>query len=155
MSGWSRARRRSDRGAVGVEAALVLGFFLVPLMLGMLSFGQYFWERQKVSGVNLSQGGATIVGRLTCADLKGRVFALLEGTLDSAGVSLGRPLSLGDLVLDVVRGTTNSIGIDVQVGVTVPLATAIGTFLPDDGALVDAVLLRLDNVQLSGNVMSC
>ncbi len=155
MCGFPRARRRADRGAVGVEAALVLGFFLVPLMLGILAFGQYFWERQKVNGVNLSQGGAGIVGRLTCGDLKNQVLTLLQGTLNNAGVSLGRPLTLDDIVLNVVRGTANSIGIDVELSVHVPIVSTISTFLPDDGALVNAVLLKLDNVQLSGNIVSC
>jgi len=46
----SLRKRLGQRGAVAVEFAFSL-FFLIPLLLGMLDYGYYFWI-----GVNAVQG---------------------------------------------------------------------------------------------------
>lgn len=42
-------RRRDDRGAAAVEFALIFAFVLVPMVLGILQYGWYFYSSQVTS----------------------------------------------------------------------------------------------------------
>jgi len=42
----SKRRRRGESGAAAVEFALIFGFLLVPLVMGLLEYGWYFYTSQ-------------------------------------------------------------------------------------------------------------
>ena len=43
-----RTHPRPDRGAAAVEGALLISFLLIPLLMGVLTYGDYFWRAQRV-----------------------------------------------------------------------------------------------------------
>jgi hypothetical protein len=68
-----RAHRRTQRGAAVVEAALVISFVLIPLLVGVLTFGERLWRAQAVEPYNARVAPTQIVGHFTCAELVDRV----------------------------------------------------------------------------------
>jgi Flp pilus assembly protein TadG len=143
-------RRRAERGAAAVEGALVLGFFVIPMLIGILAYGQYFWQRQKVAGTDLNISTSSVYGLLTCQELSARVVSLVQDAVRNAGfaVDSSTPADQIDVsVLNVVSG----VGADVQVTIHVPVANAVAGLLPlpDDGVLVQELLLRVDNVHIT------
>ncbi len=47
-------RRREERGAAAVEAALIASLLLAPLFSGVLYWGHFFWESQKVRTLDVT-----------------------------------------------------------------------------------------------------
>ena len=138
-----RRRAPSERGAAAVEGALVICFLLIPLVMGILTYGNYFWQRQRVAPVDLEINTASIYGHLTCTQLVSRVTSLVNSTLTNAGVALtGTPL------VDVSVLQRLTLGVDVAVSVELPLVSGVASLvpLPDGGALVEDLVLRLENV---------
>lgn len=59
-----RTRRRGDRGAVAVEAAIVLSLVVIPLMCGIISYGVMLTFRAAMSQA-ASEGARAAVGSST------------------------------------------------------------------------------------------
>jgi len=149
-SGGSRGYAAGERGAAAVEAGLLISFVLVPLLLGVLYYGSYFWRAQHVAAYapRLPQAGVT--GELSCSELVARVKQLVLGGVDDADRALGEHLGLDDVAVDVVR-VLPTVGADVRVSLVVPAVSETLAWLPlpHGGDLVSDVLVRLDNVSVS------
>ena len=147
-----RRGARADDGAAAVEAALVLSFFLVPLLLGVLYWGQYFWKAQAADELSPRIPSGAIVGKFTCDELVARVkdtvVGILPGTTESLGLD---PVS--DITVRVVE-VLPTVGAIVTVSVSVPLVDQVASFLPlpNEGRLVSEFTIRLDNVVVTTEV---
>lgn len=143
-------RRRSERGAVAVEGGLVMGFVLLPLLLGMLQLGQFFWDAQRVDAVTPTVPEGVVVGTLTCAALEAQVA---DGVLDAVR-TLAPDLagSLDPQDVDVVVVTVlPEVGVTVRVHLVVPATSGLASLfpLPGGGALITDFTQHLDDVALS------
>lgn len=144
------ARVRTHEGAVAVEAALVLCFVIVPLLLGVVHYGTYFWHAQRVDAYAWRIPQDAIVGRFTCAELVARVQSLAAGLVANVGDALPAPPSPTGIVVDVIR-VVPEMGADVRIALTVPVVTQVLPWLPlpNGGAVVTEFLTRLENVQVT------
>jgi Flp pilus assembly protein TadG len=89
-------KRSKQRGAVAVEFALSL-FFLVPLLLGTLDYGYYFWVG--VNAVEAARLGAREAGRLGSTN---------------AVAACGSGPNWTTLVRPTVEGTTGAAKVQMQ-----------------------------------------
>lgn len=141
-----RRPRRRDDGAVAVESALVLSFILAPLMLGVLTYGYYFWQAQRVPLLdpNIDQSG--LVGEICESQLVGRVLDTVRTAVENVDDANALPVPVNGItatVLDFVPGT---LGVDVRVSITTNLGSVLP--LPNGGNVTNDVLLRLQNVKV-------
>jgi hypothetical protein len=125
-------------------------FILVPLLLGVITYGNYFWKAQKVE--TLSVAGlppGSIAGTYTCAELTARVKALLAGNIHSLAGQLG----IADAAIQTVVGIVPTVGIGAEVSVsfTIPVVDGAASLLPlpNDGAVVTDFTQKLENVHVS------
>jgi hypothetical protein len=144
-----RARRRTQRGAAAVEAALVVPFVLAPLLLGILFYGNYFWQAQKVSDLDVSGVPAGAVsGTYSCPQLLDRVKSLLAGNLAALATELGVPASAVQLTTDVVH-VLPTIGVDIQLSVNIDASKLFGVLSLPSPPLVQTLTQRLQNVKIT------
>ena len=137
---------RPERGAVAVEAGLV-STVLMPLLLGVLVFGNYLWHAQRVDAYAVRIPSGAIQGSgLTCQELVDRVKATVVQNADNLSGTTG--IDLGDVTAQVVQ-VLPAVGAVVNVSVRVPVASTLASMLPDHGAVVTDTLVRLDDVTLS------
>lgn len=144
----SHPRPRADRGAAAVEAALVGSFILVPLLLGVLSFGYYLWKLQRVPLLDPQLDQTAFVGEICEGELVSRVRTATLTTLENAEDAASLPVSLSDITASVVPSEVGGLGVTVNIGVTVPLLTSSFIPLPNDGNVTNDVQVRLQNVVL-------
>lgn len=143
----SRQRHsRSDDGAAAVEAALVIGLFLMPLLSGVLVYGDYFWRAQKVGEYAERAPIDGIAGRFeTCGELVDRV----RSTVSSAAATNldGTPIPLSDITVHVVE-LLPSVGAVVEVSVRTDVTSSLSSLfpLPHGGAVLTEMTVRLDDV---------
>jgi hypothetical protein len=145
----SRARRSDDRGAVAVEAALVGSFILVPLLLGILFYGYYFWKLQQVPLLDPNLDQAGFVGDLCSAELLARVKATALVALENVDDGTGIPIGSNDITTTLVNGIPGQLGVDVRVSITTTVISSSLLPLPNNGNVVNDVLIRLQNVRIT------
>lgn len=151
MSPGRGTRRRDQRGAAAVEAALMAALLLAPLLSGVLYWGNYFYEAQKVRTLDVTaipQG--SVAGTYSCAQLTDKVKTLVASNLTSIASQLGVAQSAIGVTASVVR-VLPDLGVDVQLSVTIPIADQLGSILPlpNGGAVVQAATQRLSNVKVT------
>jgi hypothetical protein len=135
-----------------VEAGLVTTF-LMPLMLGVLFYGNWFWHEQHVppAAARLPQG--SVVGyNLTCA----QVVSLVKQAVVDQSTTLGdayAPIGLDQVAVSVVEVLPDMSAV-VNISVEVPLDSAMTAWLPNDGVVVTDATMRLQNVTVSTSVCS-
>jgi Flp pilus assembly pilin Flp len=147
----ARLRRRNQSGVAAVEAGLISAL-LSPLMIGVLAYGQYFWEAQSKAVDPQVDQGAVYGAYLSCEDLR----TVLRETVvaNAAHASSGTPIDAGDVTAEIVDFVPHQLGVDVTVSVRVSVAqSAMSGLLPDDGEVVSDTSVHLDNVRL--DVESC
>ncbi|MDN4172851.1 TadE/TadG family type IV pilus assembly protein [Nocardioides sp. SOB77] len=151
MTGSRTHARRAGRGAAAVEGALVLSVFLVPMLMGLIYYGHYFWQAQRVAPIGASVSGAGIYGQMTCGTLTTRVQQLLASAVSNVDAGLGQALDPVEDIVVTVLPLVGGIGADVQVRLRLPIVTTVLPFLPlpDGGDLVEDLLLRLENVRIT------
>ena len=135
-----------ERGAAAVEAALVIGFFLVPLLTGVLVYGDYFWRAQRVSEYVERAPVDGLVGRYaTCGELVARVKSTLSTALQT-NLS-NEPVPLENITVRVVE-LLPTVGAVVAVSIRTSITDGLASLLPlpDGGALVSELTFRLDDV---------
>lgn len=132
-----RRLRRDQRGAVVVEAAIVVSLFLIPMLLGVLTFGYKIWQLQKYDPYEPRIYASQIVGVFDCIGLVDRV----ENTVRNNIAGLGVPVNLS--WIDAVVVEADDTGVLVDVTVTVPYPDGSG-----DAAVLKSAT-RLENVDLS------
>jgi hypothetical protein len=150
MSMNSILRRRGERGAVAVEAAILLSMVLIPLLLGVITYGMYFWQAQKVSPLSQRLPLQSIVGQYNCAELVDKVKTTVQNALPSVSGLFGEELPLTAIGVTVIN-VLPTIGVEVSVSITLSGASDLGGLLPlpNGGNLISEATYRLDNVQLT------
>jgi hypothetical protein len=144
-----RALRRTQRGAAAVEAAILVPFLLAPLLAGILFYGNYFWQAQKVGDLDVSGVPAGAVsGTYSCPQLLDRVKDLLAGNLAALATELGVPASAVRLTTDVVH-VLPTIGVDLQLSVTIDASKLFGVLSLPAPPLVQSLTQRLQNVKIT------
>lgn len=142
--------RKDEQGAVTVEAALLLSVLLLPLLIGVVSFGMYFWKAQQVAPLSQRLPLDSIVGQFNCAQLVDRVKTTVQNALPAVSGLFDNQIPLdaiGVTVLDVLP----TIGADVSISITLPGTSTLGGLipLPNGGNLISEATYRLDNVELT------
>lgn len=142
--------RKDEQGAVTVEAALLLSVVLLPLLIGVVSFGMYFWKAQQVAPLSQRLPLDSIVGQFDCSQLVDRVKTTVQNALPGLSDLFGGQIPLtaiGVTVIDVLP----TVGADVSVSITLDGVSNLGGLLPlpNSGDIVSEATYRLDNVQLT------
>lgn len=141
-----RRRHRGDTGAAAVEGALVIAFYLMPLLLGVLVYGDYFWRAQRVAEYVERASVDGLVGRYaTCGELIDRVRSTLSSALSA---NLNRdPVPLEDITVSVVE-LLPTVGVVVEVSIRTDVTSTLSSFLPlpNGGAVMSELTFRLDDV---------
>lgn len=143
-------RAAGERGAIAVEAAVILSVVLMPLLLGVITYGSYFWQAQKAEPLAARLPLQSIVGEFNCAQLVDRVKTTVQNALPGITNLFSGTLPLdaiGVRVIDVLP----SVGVDLEVSVSLPALNTLGGLLPlpNGGSLVSEATYRLDNVTLT------
>jgi hypothetical protein len=141
---------RGERGAVAVEAALFLSVVLIPLLLGVITYGMYFWKAQQAQPLSQRLPLQSIVGQFNCAQLVDRVKTTVQNALPSVSGLFNGQLPLTDIGVTVVN-VLPTVGVDISVSITIPGGTQLGGLLPlpNGGSIVSEAVYRLDNVTLT------
>lgn len=156
MSGIFWARRvsacvsaRTSRGASAVEAALVMGVFLLPLLLGVLQWGDYFWRAQRVDTLSPAVPTGAVAGTFTCTGLRAAVAASVVSVVNGLDPEAG-PIAV-DAVTVTVLEMLPDVGVTVEIHLDVPVAGGLASLLPlpGGGALLTDFTQRLQDVRIS------
>ncbi|WP_230487117.1 hypothetical protein [Nocardioides anomalus] len=147
----ARRRPRTERGAAAVEAALMSSVVLAPLLSGVLYWGHYFWEAQRVRTLDVTavpQG--SVAGTWSCSELSARVRELVAGNLTTLAGQLDVAPSAIGVAATVVR-VLPDLGADVEVSVTIPVARQLSSLLPlpGSGAVLETATQRLSQVKVT------
>jgi len=143
-------REHDERGSVAVEAALFLTVVLVPLLLGIITYGNYFWQAQKAQPLSARLPLQSIVGEFNCAQLVDRIKTTVQNAMPQVTGLIDDQLPL-DAIGVHVDDVLGSVGVDVTVTLTFEASLALGGLipLPHGGNLVTEASYRLDNVTLT------
>ena len=142
--------RRGERGAVAVEAAVILSVILMPLLLGVITYGNYFWQAQKAEPLATRLPMESIVGEFNCAQLVDRVKTTVQNALPSVTNLFTGTLPLDAIGVRVVN-VLPTVGVDIELTISVPALNTLGGLLPlpNGGSLVSEATYRLSNVKLT------
>jgi hypothetical protein len=132
-----KRRNRDQRGAAVVEAALVISFVMIPILVGVLTLGERLWHAQKHPPYEPRLASSDIVGTFTCDELVSRVKTTVVSNAAAANTSIG-----AEAVAVKVVEAIPTVGAVVDVSVTLP---AVG----GDSALVTEATSKLENVSVS------
>lgn len=156
--GCTRARSgldaRDDAGAAAVEAALLISAILMPLMLGVINYGHYFWQLQRASELDPNVDQSRVVGTY-CSNQTGQLLTKVrEAALVSAdNLDEGNrtPLSLSDITATIASYTPGTLGVSVTVSFRTGVVNGLIPYLPlpNDGKLVSDAQVRLQNVVIT------
>jgi hypothetical protein len=146
----STGSSRGERGAAAVEAALFLTVVLLPMVLGVITYGSYFWQAQKVAPLSARLPLDDVVGEYDCAQLIDRVKTTVQNALPNVSGAIGGVLPLEDIGVTVVN-VLPSVGVDIALSISVPAVGQLGGLLPlpNGGNLLSEATYRLDNVKLT------
>ena len=144
---------RSERGVAAVEAGLVTTF-LMPLLAGVLFFGNWFWHDQKPdpAAIRLPQG--SVVGyNLTCEQVVTLVRQAVVDQSATLGNEYAPTLGLDQVAVEVVEVLPDLSAV-VNISVTTNIDESLSAWLPNDGEIVTEASMRLENVTMSTSVCS-
>lgn len=145
-----RRRGERERGAVAVEAAFILSVVLIPLLLGVINYGMYFWRAQAAEPLASRLPLVNIVGTFNCAELVDRIKTTVQNALPSVSGLIDGVLPLEDIGVRVIE-VLPTVGVVVEVSITVGGTDALASLLPlpNGGALVSEATYRLENIKLT------
>lgn len=146
-------RRRGQRGAAAVEAALVISAILVPLMLGVLYYGMYFWILQSAPMLDPNLDQAEFVGEYCPNNQQQLLTRVREAALVAIGNvddGSGLPITLSSITATFSSYVPNGLGVDIRVSVTSSVMSETSILpLPNNGNIVNDSVIRLQNVHYS------
>lgn len=148
------AEPTAERGAAAVEAALLISAVLAPLMLGVINYGHYFWQLQRVSELDPNIDQSRVVGTY-CSNQTGQLLTRVREAALVAADNLDEgnrtPLSLSDIAATVASYTPGTLGVSVTVRFRTGVVNGLVPYLPlpDDGKLVSDAQVRLQNVTIT------
>ena len=145
-----RRAPRGERGAVAVEAALLLSLVLIPILLGVITYGSYFWHAQNVQPLSSRLPLDDVVGEFNCAQLVDRVKTTVANALPGVSSALGDSVPLTSIGVTVVN-VLPTVGVDIVLSISLPALNQLGGLLPlpNGGSLISEATYRLDNVTLT------
>lgn len=130
------ARFTSDRGVAAVEAAILIPFFLVPIILGSLELGRVLWIRSQLMEAAREGGyfAQTAPERVQCAgdnDISGKALAALRQGSNPVSVQLaaGQPVVKNVSTNTVITGCNDGDATSIPSGTRI-LVTVTGTVAP-------------------------
>jgi Flp pilus assembly protein TadG len=133
--------RRDQSGAAALEFGLIAGFIFIPLVLGIMQYGWYFYVAQTTGGA-----ASHVARRLAVGDCWGSNEALtfVQNEVGSNPANTA-------LVMEPTSNTDAEIGID-QVEVTVTSeANVLGFWpMPNDGTITRTVKTMIEDTTSSG-----
>lgn len=148
----ARRHRRGERerGAVAVEAAFILSVVLIPLLLGVITYGMYFWRAQAAEPLASRLPLVNIVGTFNCAQLVDRIKTTVQNALPEVSGLIDGVLPLEDIGVRVIE-VLPTIGVVVEVSIKVGGTDALSGLLPlpNGGALLSEATYRLENIKLT------
>jgi hypothetical protein len=146
-------RARTERGVAAVEAGLV-STVLLPLLVGVLVWGNYFWHAQRVEpyAARLPQG-AVVGYNLTCEQVVALVKQAVVDQSSPLGDTYAPELALDDVTVAVVEVLPDARAV-VDIGVRTDVGSSLAAWLPNDGEIVTETTMRLENVTVSTSVCS-
>jgi hypothetical protein len=144
---------RDQRGVATVEAALVICMFLLPLLLGMINYGNYFWQAQKAAPLSSRLPLDKVVGTFTCPQLVGALKSTVLTSLPAVSGGHDDDLDVNDVRVEVVR-VLPAVGAEVSVTVLLPAVDLLNGLipLPDGGVLASEASYLLKNVVVTTGV---
>ncbi len=149
----TRGAVRSERGVAAVEAGLVTTF-LMPLLLGVLFYGNYFWQAQRTGPYDPRLPEGAVVGyQLTCQQVEDLVKQAVVDQSSTLGDAYAPGLDLGQVSAQVVE-VLPDFSVVVHISVRVQVADQFTSLLPDGGAVVNDVTQRLSGVTVDSAVCS-
>lgn len=140
-------RSRDDRGAVAVEAGLVVPLLLFPLLFGIVQWGDHLWRAQKVDVLAPPIGAGAIAGDFACAGLKERVSNEVVAAVNALDPEIGL-IDLGQVTVQVVE-ILPDVGVTVEVHIEAHAGLASLIPLPSGAALVTDFSQRLSDVRIT------
>ena len=144
---------RPERGVAAVEAGLVTTV-LMPLMMGVLVFGSYFWHEQKAEPYPARLPQGAVVGyNLTCDQVVALVKQAVVDLSSPVGEAYAPKLALDDVAVSVVEVLPDASAV-VHIGVTTNVDSALAAWMPNDGEVLTETTMRLQNVTVSTSVCS-
>lgn len=146
-----RTHPRPDRGAAAVEGALLISFLLIPLLMGVLTYGDYFWRAQRVGEYVERAPIDGVAGRFAnCGELVARVKSTLSTAL-STNLD-DEPVPLENITVTVVE-LLPTVGAVVEVSILTDVSSLLSGLvpLPHDGAVLTELTFRLDDVVVTTN----
>jgi hypothetical protein len=154
FTGVLHTRHRTQAGAAAVETAILVSAVLVPLLLGVLYYGFFFWKAQAVPTLDPDIDQAGFVGTYCVGalpQLLSRVETAVLVAIENVDEGAGLPIQLSDITATVVSYVPDGLGVDIKVSVTLPALAETLAFLPlpNDGNVVSDAMVRLQNVRIS------
>lgn len=148
----ARRHRRGERerGAVAVEAAFILSVVLIPLLLGVITYGMYFWRAQAAEPLASRLPLVNIVGTFNCAQLVDRIKTTVQNALPEVSGLIDGVVPLENIGVRVIE-VLPTVGVVVEVSIKVGGTDALSGLLPlpNGGALVSEATYRLENIKLT------
>jgi len=143
--------RRDQRGVAAVEAGLISAL-LSPLMIGVLAYGQYFWQAQSDS-VDPQVDQAAVYGAFaSCSTLRTLLVSTVVANANK--LTSGTDIQAGDVTAEIVDFVPHQVGVDARLSLKVSVGqSAISGLLPNGGEVVSEAYVHLDNVRL--DVQAC
>lgn len=130
----------------------MLPLILLPLLSGVLYYGNVFWSMQSAEGTAARLPLAGISGDFTCLELVTRVESTVLAALPGLDDSLG-DLGVDDIGVEVLKPIP-TVGAVLTISVDVPIVDSISSLLPLPGvsSVVSEATYRLDNVRVTTDV---
>ena len=143
-------RDKDERGAVAVETGFILSVVLIPLLLGVITYGMYFWRAQSAEPLASRLPLVNIVGTFNCAQLIDRIKTTVQNALPEVSGLVGDEIPLTAIGVRVIE-VLPTIGVVVEVSIKVSGGDVLGGLLPlpNGGALVSEATYRLENIKLT------
>ena len=144
---------RSEHGAAAVEAGLV-STILMPLMLGVLVYGNWFWHAQRVEPYAAHLPQSAVVGYgLSCSDVVSLVKQAVVDLSSPVGDTYAPQLGLDDVTVDVAEVLPDA-SVVVNIGVRTSVTSTLASWLPNHGDVVTETAMRLENVTVDSSTCS-
>ena len=135
--------------AAAVEAALVVSVLLVPLFLGIITYGDYFFRAQRVDTLAPGVPVGGVAGEFTCQGLKDTVAATVVDVVADLDASLAG-IDVSDVTVTVVE-VLPDVGVTVDIHIETSLTSGLASLipLPGGGAIVTDFSQRLQDVTIT------
>jgi len=129
-------RRQDETGVAAVEFALIFCFLLVPLVMGMLQFGWYFYASQVTGSAARETARRLSVGDCQ-APGRAQAFARRQSNFSGLALTFGTPTTQNDVLPtggDILQVRTSTDG------------SIVGFLpLPNDGQVTRTVETRVED----------